>query len=66
MGDQASSRAQWFWDNTGDVWDAIMSHPFLVELEAGTLPDEVLRFYFEQNLQYVDAVYRCPPVPDLR
>ena len=59
MGEEVSSRAQWFWDNTTDVWNAIENHPFLVDLEAGRLPDEVLRFYFEQNTQYVDAVYKC-------
>ena len=30
----------------------------MTELEDGTLPDEKLRFYFEQNIQYVDSVYR--------
>ena len=59
MGEVGPSCAQWMWDNTGDVWEAIQKHPFLVELEAGTLPDEKLRFYFEQNVQYVDTVYRC-------
>ena len=59
MGEHVSSRAQWFWDNTTDIWEAIETHPFLVDLEAGVLPDEVLRFYFEQNTQYVDAVYKC-------
>jgi thiaminase (transcriptional activator TenA) len=48
----------WLWDQTSDLWEQIRTHPFLVELEAGTLPDEKLRFYFEQNIQYVDSVYR--------
>ena len=58
MAEAGPSCALWMWDNTDDIWTEIQKHPFLVELEAGTLPDEKLRFYFEQNVQYVDAVYR--------
>ena len=59
MAASKGSLAQWLWDNTSDIWSEIQQHPFLTELEEGTLPDEKLRFYFEQNVQYVDAVYRC-------
>ncbi len=59
MSDTRPSCALWMWDNTGDLWGEIQKHPFLVDLEAGTLPDEKLRYYFEQNTQYVDAVYKC-------
>ena len=48
----------WMWDRTPELWEAIRKHPFVTELEDGTLPDEKLRFYFEQNIQYVDSVYR--------
>jgi thiaminase/transcriptional activator TenA len=59
MADRQQGCALWMWENTGDVWAEIQQHPFLVELEAGTLPDEKLRFYFEQNFQYVDEVYKA-------
>lgn len=44
---------------TERLWNEIYEHPFLKELRDGTLPDEKLRFYFEQNLHYIDAVVRC-------
>lgn len=44
---------------TEPIWEKIYAHPFLKELEAGTLPDEKLVFYFEQNLHYIDTVVRC-------
>ena len=53
-----TSCSTWLWEATTGLWEAIRTHPFLVELEAGTLPDHKLRFYFEQNIQYVDSVYR--------
>jgi thiaminase/transcriptional activator TenA len=59
VADSSESVALWLWENTDDIWNEIQEHPFLVELEAGELPDEKLKFYFEQNAQYVDAVYRC-------
>lgn len=44
---------------TEAMWQQIFDHPFLKELRDGTLPDEKLRYYFEQNLPYIDAVVRC-------
>jgi len=44
---------------TEPMWEKIFNHPFLKELEDGTLPDEKLQYYFEQNLPYIDAVVRC-------
>lgn len=38
-----------------DLWQATLQHPFLVEIEQGTLPDEKLLFYFIQNVHYIDA-----------
>jgi thiaminase (transcriptional activator TenA) len=38
-----------------DIWEATLRHPFLAEVEAGTLPDEKLLFYFIQNVHYIDA-----------
>lgn len=44
---------------TEPMWEKIYNHPFLKELQEGTLPDDKLRYYFEQNLPYIDAVVRC-------
>lgn len=39
-----------------DIWQKIDNHPFLAELRDGTLPDRKLKFYFVQNVHYIDAV----------
>lgn len=38
-----------------DLWQATLTHPFLAEIEQGTLPDEKLLFYFIQNVHHIDA-----------
>jgi len=38
-----------------DIWQATLQHPFLAEVEQGTLPDDKLLFYFIQNVHYIDA-----------
>src|ERR1700740_2419870 len=38
-----------------DLWQATLQHPFLSEIEQGTLPDDKLLFYFIQNVHYIDA-----------
>ena len=55
---ERQSCSTWMWDESKDLWDAIRAHPFITELKAGTLPDSKLKFYFEQNIQYIDAVYK--------
>ena len=47
---------------TESLWAQIYAHPFLTELADGTLPDEKLIFYFEQNVHYIDTVVRCRAV----
>lgn len=37
------------------IWKAILSHPFLAELAAGTLPEEKFRFYIAQDYHYLGA-----------
>src|SRR5580765_6369164 len=44
------------------MWQRIYEHPFLIELADGSLPDEKLLFYFEQNVHYIDTVVRCRAV----
>ena len=41
-----------------EIWKAIRSHPFIVDTENNTLTNDRLRFYFEQNIQYIDLSYR--------
>jgi thiaminase/transcriptional activator TenA len=38
-----------------DIWQATLQHPFLADVEQGTLPDQKLLFYFIQNVHYIDA-----------
>ena len=55
------------------VWQRILEHPFLRELQAGTLPRETFRFYIQQDWLYIQerigewsiAAGRCPE-PELR
>lgn len=55
------------------VWEAILTHPFLRELRAGTLPVETFRFYMQQDWLYIQErigewailAGRCPN-PDIR
>ena len=42
-----------------ELWERILGHPFIQELRDGTLSDQKLRFYFEQNTMYIDAVVRA-------
>lgn len=38
-----------------DIWEANQKHPFIQELQAGTLPKEVFRFYLLQDRYYLEA-----------
>jgi thiaminase/transcriptional activator TenA len=40
-------------------WAAAVAHPMVAEIGAGTLPHEVFRFYFEQNLGYLHEYARA-------
>lgn len=41
------------------IWRSLHEHPFLIELAAGTLPEEKFRFYVEQNLMYLPEYSRA-------
>jgi thiaminase/transcriptional activator TenA len=47
------------WESAAEIWDAIHAHPFVRGLMDGTLTESQLRFYFGQNIQYVDVMRRC-------
>lgn len=44
---------------TEPMWEKLYQHPFITEIREGTLADEKLVFYFEQNLHYIEAVVQC-------
>ncbi len=41
-------------DRGRSVWDAAHQHPMIAEIGCGTLPHETFRFYFEQNIMYLE------------
>ena len=40
------------------IWEAIFSHPFLSQLEAGTLAEETFRFYICQDYHFLEGFAR--------
>jgi thiaminase/transcriptional activator TenA len=53
------SWTHYMYEQTKDMWERIYEHPFLRDLAAGTLSDERLAFYFEQNTHYINNVVKC-------
>ena len=47
------SFTQELWSEAGDVWQEIQDHPFLRELQDGTLPIEKFRYYVIQDFHYM-------------
>lgn len=43
------------WADNTDVYDAILAHPFLKELGAGTLDRKAFAFYMKQDVSYLRA-----------
>ncbi|MCH7802118.1 MAG: thiaminase II [Chloroflexi bacterium] len=41
------------WSDASDLWQAIQDHPFLRELQEGTLPIEKFRYYMIQDFHYM-------------
>ena len=41
------------------IWDAILKHPFVTELGAGTLPLDKFTYYIKQDYQYLVDFARC-------
>jgi len=44
------------------VWEAILAHPYLKELKAGTLPAETFRFYVQQDWLYLQEFTRTAAI----
>ena len=47
------------WDLASPIWEEIRVHPFLRELEAGTLPMEKFSYYIVQDYHYLAGFGRC-------
>lgn len=47
------------WNQSSSVWEAISAHPFLSELQDGTLPVEKFRYYILQDYLYLGAFGRA-------
>ena len=47
------------WDLAAPIWEAVKVHPFLRELEAGTLPLETFSYYIIQDYHYLAGFGRC-------
>lgn len=47
------------WQEATPVWEAIKAHPFLSELQAGTLPMESFQYYVTQDFHYLEAFGRA-------
>jgi len=41
------------------IWSAAVSHPMVAEIGAGSLPHETFRYYFEQNVRYLEDYARA-------
>jgi thiaminase (transcriptional activator TenA) len=41
------------------TWSAAVSHPMVAEIGAGSLPHETFRYYFEQNVRYLEDYARA-------
>ena len=41
------------------TWSAAVSHPMVAEIGAGSLPHETFRYYFEQNVLYLEDYARA-------
>ena len=40
-------------DGIGSLWERVVTHPFIIELGDGTLPQEIFDVYFEQDYLFV-------------
>jgi len=41
------------------TWSAAVGHPMVAEIGAGSLPHETFRYYFEQNVRYLEDYARA-------
>ena len=55
----SNSFSEQLWGLAAPAWEAITHHPFLQELEAGTLPIEKFSYYIIQDYHYLAGFGRC-------
>ena len=53
------SFSSYLWERASSVWEAISVHPFLSELQDGTLPLQNFRYYIIQDYLYLGAFGRA-------
>src|SRR5438046_2999746 len=46
------------WKEARPIWQAIVAHPFLGEIRAGTLPIESFQYYVGQDYHYLEGFAR--------
>ena len=54
-----SSFSNQLWRHASPIWVSISQHPFLLDLQDGTLPIEKFRFYIKQDYLYLGAFGRA-------
>ncbi|MEU8357482.1 TenA family protein [Nonomuraea sp. NPDC048882] len=47
--------SEWLRRQCEAEWTAVVTHPFAMAINEGTVPDEALRRYLEQDFQFVDS-----------
>jgi thiaminase (transcriptional activator TenA) len=58
-GDRDQSFSARLWDSIGDIYGAILAHPFITGLTDGTLPAESFAFYVVQDALYLQDYARA-------
>jgi thiaminase/transcriptional activator TenA len=58
-GDRVPSFSTQLWESIGDIYGAILAHPFITGLTDGTLPVEVFAFYVVQDALYLQGYARA-------
>ena len=53
------SSCETFRADCDELWRSLPEHPFLKELQAGTLPLEHFRFFLEQDIEFLVAMLRA-------
>ena len=43
-------------DGIGSLWERVVTHPFIIELGDGTLPQEIFAVYFETGLPVCEGI----------
>jgi thiaminase/transcriptional activator TenA len=57
--DRAHPFSAGLWDSIGDIYGAILAHPFITGLTDGTLPPESFAFYVVQDALYLQDYARA-------